>query len=99
MPEGHTIHRAALDQRPMLVGKILDVASPQGRFADGAAELDGNRCVAIEAYGKHMLYYFEQDLTLHIVGLGIDPDSRVRDAHGRPHAVVEGGRPMVEWWG
>ena len=66
MPEGHTIHRAALDQRPMLVGKILDVASPQGRFADGAAELDGNRCVAIEAYGKHMLYHFEQDLTLHI---------------------------------
>lgn len=24
MPEGHTIHRAALDQRPMLVGHRLD---------------------------------------------------------------------------
>ena len=39
MPEGHTIHRAALDQRLMLVDKIIDVESPQGRFAESAAEL------------------------------------------------------------
>jgi endonuclease VIII len=32
MPEGHTIHRAARDQRPMLLGKVLNIASPQGRF-------------------------------------------------------------------
>lgn len=66
MPEGHTIHRAARDQRPMLAGKVLDVSSPQGRFMDGAARLDGECCVAIDAYGKHLLYRFANDLALHI---------------------------------
>lgn len=65
MPEGHTIHRAAHDQRPMLVGKVLDVSSPQGRFWEGAARLDGRRCTGIDAYGKHLLYRFG-DLSLHI---------------------------------
>jgi endonuclease-8 len=66
MPEGHTIHRAARDQRPMLVGQRLAVGSPQGRFADGAASLDGRACTAIEAYGKHLLYDFEGERTLHV---------------------------------
>ena len=48
MPEGHTIHRAARDQRPMLAGKVLDVSSPQGRFMEGAARLDGRRCTGID---------------------------------------------------
>lgn len=65
MPEGHTIHRAARDQRPMLAGKLLDVSSPQGRFMAGAARLDGRRCTGIDAYGKHLLYRFD-DLSLHI---------------------------------
>lgn len=65
MPEGHTIHRAARDQRPMLAGKLLDVSSPQGRFMEGAARLDGLRCTGIDAYGKHLLYRFG-DLSLHI---------------------------------
>ncbi len=65
MPEGHTIHRAALDQRPMLVGRRLDVSSPQGRFLEGAERLDGKICTGIEAYGKHLLYGFG-DEALHI---------------------------------
>jgi endonuclease VIII len=66
MPEGHTIHRAALDQRPLLVGSALKVSSPQGRFSDGAARLNSQRCMGIEAYGKHLLYHFESQDTLHI---------------------------------
>ena len=66
MPEGHTIHRAARDQRPMLAGKVLDVSSPQGRFFEGAARLDGQTCVAVEAYGKHLIYRFAHDESLHI---------------------------------
>jgi endonuclease VIII len=66
MPEGHTIHRAARDQRPMLAGKLLSVASPQGRFHEGAARLDGVKCVAVEAYGKHLIYQFENEMALHI---------------------------------
>jgi endonuclease-8 len=66
MPEGHTLHRAALDQRLMLAGKRLAVSSPQGRFADGAARLDGKACAAVEAYGKHLVYRFEGRDALHI---------------------------------
>lgn len=66
MPEGHTIHRAALDQRKMLVGKKLGITSPQGRFGAGAEELNGQACTAIEAYGKHLLYYFQLGSALHI---------------------------------
>lgn len=65
MPEGHTIHRAALDQRPMLVGQALGVTSPQGRFFEGAARLDGTACTGIDAYGKHLLYQFDS-MALHI---------------------------------
>jgi endonuclease VIII len=66
MPEGHTIHRAARDQRPMLVGQVLDVSSPQGRFAEGAVAIDGQRCTGIEAFGKHLIYRFENGFALHI---------------------------------
>ncbi|APX13446.1 Fpg/Nei family DNA glycosylase [Tateyamaria omphalii] len=66
MPEGHTIHRAAQDQRPMLVGKRIAATSPQGRFAEGALRIDGQVCTAIEALGKHLLYQFEGGDHLHI---------------------------------
>lgn len=65
MPEGHTIHRAAIDQRPMLAGYRLDISSPQGRFLEGAESLDGRTCTGIEAYGKHLFYCFDDD-ALHI---------------------------------
>ena len=90
MPEGHTIHRAARDQRPMLAGKVLDVSSPQGRFLEGAARLDGRRCTAIDAYGKHLLYRFD-DLSLHI-HLGLFGRFRAvkRPAAEPKGAVLEG---------
>jgi endonuclease VIII len=50
----------------MLVGSRLSVTSPQGRFTDGAAVLDGLRCTGIEAYGKHLLYAFDNKQWLHI---------------------------------
>lgn len=65
MPEGHTIHRAARLQRPLLVGECR-VSSPQGRFADGAAVLDGTRLAAIDAYGKHLIYRWESGALLHV---------------------------------
>ena len=66
MPEGHTIHRAARKQREVLAGHRLGASSPQGRFADGAAALDGRLLRDIEAHGKHLLYRFEDDLVLHV---------------------------------
>lgn len=60
MPEGHLLHRLARDHRE-LVGERVQVTSPQGRFAPGAAALDGRRLVAVEAYGKHLHHRFEGD--------------------------------------
>ncbi|AXV07708.1 Formamidopyrimidine-DNA glycosylase [Euzebya pacifica] len=56
MPEGHTIHRHARLQRRHLVGKRVAAWSPQGRFADGAARLDGGTVRDIRAVGKHLFY-------------------------------------------
>ena len=66
MPEGHTIHRAARDQRRGFVGVPLRVSSPQGRFVDGAAILNGQRLTGIGAYGKHLFYEWEQGELLHV---------------------------------
>jgi endonuclease VIII len=50
----------------MLVGKVLRVASPQGRFYEGAERLDGETCIAVEAFGKHLIYQFKNEMALHI---------------------------------
>ena len=54
MPEGHTLHRLARDQRRMFAGTQVHASSPQGRFADGATVLDGRELVDVDAYGKHL---------------------------------------------
>ncbi|MEX0659273.1 MAG: DNA-formamidopyrimidine glycosylase family protein [Egibacteraceae bacterium] len=71
MPEGHTIHRAARDHRRDLAGRAVAVSSPQGRFAAGAARLDGRVLVDVEAHGKHLFYRWaggngSGDDTLHV---------------------------------
>lgn len=64
MPEGHTLHRLAREQAP-LVGRTVRASSPQGRFAEGAAVLDGRTVDDVEAYGKHLLHRY-QDRHLHV---------------------------------
>ncbi len=66
MPEGHTLHRLALDHRKDLSGKRLRSSSPQGRFSVEAAELDGQRVDDISAHGKHLFYRFESGAHVHI---------------------------------
>ena len=66
MPEGHTIHRLARDHAPLLVGRSVQASSPQGRFAAGAATLDGRRVERVDPYGKHLFYVFEGDVLLHV---------------------------------
>ena len=66
MPEGHTIHRIAGDHSKILRGRIIAVSSPQGRFAADAALVDGVRLRAIEAYGKHLFYYWRNGLVGHV---------------------------------
>lgn len=66
MPEGHTIHRLARDHAPLLVGRPVFAASPQGRFADGAALLSGRVLEGVLPYGKHLFYRFDGDAVLHV---------------------------------
>ena len=66
MPEGHTIHRLARDHTPLLQGRPVRASSPQGRFADGAALLDGRALERIEPYGKHLFYVFSGEQILHV---------------------------------
>lgn len=42
------------------------MTSPQGRFAEGAARLNGRRLEGTEALGKHLFYRWEGGLTLHV---------------------------------
>ena len=58
MPEGHTIHRAARDHHKWFRGQKLSISSPQGRFSDGATLLNGQTCLSVEAFGKHLIYHF-----------------------------------------
>jgi endonuclease VIII len=66
VPEGHTIHRLAARHRELFAGQRVEVSSPQGRFAAGAALLTGHVLTDTEAYGKHLLHHFETGATLHI---------------------------------
>ncbi|MEO0494120.1 MAG: DNA-formamidopyrimidine glycosylase family protein [Actinomycetota bacterium] len=77
MPEGHVLHRAARLQGRRFRGKAVRTTSPQGRFADGAATLNGQTVVGIDALGKHIFYRFDEGDVLH-VHLGLFGKFRVR---------------------
>lgn len=66
MPEGHVTHRLADGLTAMFVGHAVRVSSPQGRFADEAALLDGGVLAGAEAYGKHLFIDFGPDRIVHI---------------------------------
>ncbi|MGK2854458.1 MAG: Fpg/Nei family DNA glycosylase [Microbacteriaceae bacterium] len=66
MPEGHSVHRITRQFRRNFVGKAVAVSSPQGRFAVGAAELDGAVMTAAKAVGKQMFLGFDNGLWLRV---------------------------------
>ncbi|NJP32215.1 Fpg/Nei family DNA glycosylase [Micromonospora thermarum] len=85
MPEGHTIHRLAARHAELFAGDKVHAASPQGRFAEGAARLTGSVLESTEAYGKHLLHHYAGELTLH-VHLGLY--GKVTDGAGEPPEPV-----------
>lgn len=66
MPEGHSVHRIARQFERNFVGKTVNTSSPQGRFAEGAAILDGRTVLEAKAVGKHMFVAFDGDLWLRV---------------------------------
>jgi endonuclease-8 len=92
VPEGHSVHRIARQFALHFVGKTIAVSSPQGRFVDGAKQLDGHRMTDARAVGKQMFLEFDNGLWLRVhLGLygawdfagDITADATVLSANGR----------------
>jgi endonuclease-8 len=95
VPEGHTIHRLAARHRALFAGKRVQVRSPQGRFAGGAALIDGTVFRDAQAYGKHLLHEYagrRRSRTLHM-HLGLY--GRFTDGTGAPPPPVGAVRLRV----
>jgi len=86
MPEGHVTHRIVKDHTPLLAGGPVRVSSPQGRFSADAALVDGQRLDRMEAYGKHLFYWWANGHVGH-VHLGLIGKYRVTPG---PDAPVQG---------
>ena len=92
MPEGHSVHRITRQFERNFVGHVVHASSPQGRFAEGAADLDGRRMTDARAVGKQMFLGFEGDrwLRVHLGMYGawdfagdILMDATIASANGR----------------
>jgi endonuclease-8 len=66
VPEGHTIHRLAEDYTARFTGNPTRVTSPQGKFTDAAALLDGTPLERADAHGKHLFLAFRAADWIHI---------------------------------
>ncbi|MBL1078591.1 Fpg/Nei family DNA glycosylase [Nocardia sp. 2] len=66
MPEGHTLHRLAKLHHKRFAGGQVRVSSPQGRFAEGAALIDGQTLLKADAWGKHLLHHYDSGLVVHV---------------------------------
>ena len=66
MPEGHSVHRIARQFDRNFVGRSVRASSPQGRFAEGAAVIDGRTATAVRAVGKQMFLEFDDDIWLRV---------------------------------
>lgn len=66
MPEGHSIHRLALQFSSVFGGRRLKASSPQGRFALGARLIDGRVLMGARAHGKQLFLHFGDELYLRV---------------------------------
>jgi len=66
MPEGHTVHRIAIDHTRDFVGQKVKLESPQGRFSEEAKKLTGKQLKSVSAHGKHLCYEFPAGRIVHI---------------------------------
>lgn len=92
MPEGHSVHRIARQFDRNVIGHEVAASSPQGRFAEGAAVIDGREAIEVRAVGKQMFLAFDGDvwLRVHLGMYGawdfageIEIDPTIASANGR----------------
>jgi endonuclease VIII len=66
MPEGHTLHRLARLHQRRFGQAPVRVSSPQGRFTEGAAAVDGRVLRKATAWGKHLFHHYEGGRVVHV---------------------------------
>ena len=76
MPEGHTLHRLALDLTQAFGGRVVSVSSPQGRFAESAAQLD------------KIARYVEAGLTKFVLWPACPPSDLIAQVDRFAHEIV-----------
>jgi len=66
VPEGHVVHRQARDLNTLFGAQVVDVSSPQGRFAQSASVVNHTSFIKAQAFGKRLFINFEQGNVIHI---------------------------------
>lgn len=66
MPEGHTLHRLGRLHQRRFAGTAVAVSSPQGRFAGGAAAVDGQILARTSVWGKHLFHHYAGGPVVHV---------------------------------
>jgi endonuclease VIII len=66
MPEGHTLHRLARLHQRRFGGAPVAVSSPQGRFEDAAATVNGQVLKRASAWGKHLFHQYAGGPIVHV---------------------------------
>jgi endonuclease-8 len=66
VPEGHALHRLARLHQRKFGRHPVAVSSPQGRFTDGAAIVDGRVLRRASAYGKHLFHHYDGGPIVHV---------------------------------
>lgn len=100
MPEGHTIHRLARRHKRLLGGAPVRASSPQGRFEEGAAVLDGRTLRGTDAHGKHLFHdYGDRWLHVHLglYGSFVDGKGEPPAVRGQIRLRLTGGRKEPAW--
>jgi endonuclease VIII len=100
MPEGHTLFRLAADLSATFGGQHVEVTSPQGRFFDGAAVVDGHVLELAESAGKHLFIRFESCRTIHVhlglIGVFIIEEGEPPPAVGAVRLRIVGERAYAD---
>lgn len=103
MPEGHVTHRLAATVAEEFGGRPSRSTSPQGRFSEEAAILDGRALTKAESFGKHVFLHFGQDIAHVHLGMAgktsLHRDGGVEDLGDevtrRPGGPVGAERPIT----
>jgi len=102
MPEGDTVHRAAL-RLQALVGETVEATSPspRGRATRVAERIDGRRLISVTVHGKNIVLRFEGGVAVRS-HLGMSGRWTVRprggDLAGAPWLVLRGERVEALLW-